>query len=156
MSKKSTLEKMASKDAHNWARAEMFFGEGAGIRRRHLDAEINEKMATIPGYLEMFNQMYAKQDLAEHAIKAAQERKKIDAMTKAGKNMRAIKSGNLAGLSTGVYVVVGGAILARQTGYDKKIAAEVKKQYRKAKQEISYRRAKRNTETKLHTIIKEG
>lgn len=134
------LEKMASKDAHEWARAEMFFGEGAGIRRRHLDAEINEKMSTIPGYIDFYNKAYASQDMVKHAEAALRERKNIDRAAKAGKNLRAIQTGNLHNLSTGVFIAVGVVFVAHQTGYDKKVQAEATRLYRKAKAEIAVRR----------------
>lgn len=134
------LEKMASKDAHEWARAEMFFGEGAGVRRRHLQAEILEKMDQFPGYEALYQKHYAAQDMIKHAEKALAERKNIDRAAKAGKNLRAIKNGNINGLSTGVFIVVGGVYLAHVTGYDKVLEAEVKKGWKWAKDEIEVRK----------------
>lgn len=136
------VTKMAKQDAAAWARAEMFFGEGAGTRRKLLWAEINKKLSTVPGYQDAFNKAYVSQDWADHAIKAAQERKKLDRAAKVSKNFRALKSGNVRGLSTGVYVIVGGAYLAHVTGYDKKIEAEARKLWKKAKVEVKYRKAR--------------
>lgn len=140
MSKK--FEKMAQQDAHDWARAEMFFGDGAGVRRRHLEAQISEKMNDIPNYKEWFDFAYSRQNMAEHAIAAAKERQNIDRLAKADKNFRALKSGNLHNLSSGVFVVVGVAYLAHATGVDKQIKAEAKKLYKKAKTELKFRKAR--------------
>lgn len=142
------LDKIAKKDAENWARAEMFFGEGAGIRRKHLQADIDTKTATIPGYLERFGAYYEKQDMAEHAIQAAKERKKIDAGIKASKNLRALKSGNVRNLSTGVFVVVAGYVLARETGMDKHIEREAKKLWLQAKTKTDSYLAARKDESR--------
>ena len=136
------LEKMAEKDAHDWARAEMFFGEGAGVRRRHLQAQISEKMNTLPEYEIAFSHFYNRQNMAEHAIAAAKERRNLDRLATAGKNVRALKSGNLHNLSSGVFLVVGVAYLAHATGADKKIQAEAKKLYAKAKTEVRFRKAR--------------
>lgn len=138
-----SLEKMAKQDAYDWARAEMFFGEGAGIRRRHLQAQIIEKMEQFPGYEALYQKHYARQDMIKHAEKALQERKKIDRSIKANKNFRALKSGNYTALSNGVFIAVGVAYVAHATGYDKKVVAEGKKLYRKAKAEVKFRKAKR-------------
>lgn len=138
------LDKMAAKDAENWARAEMFFGEGAGIRRKHLQADIDSKTATIPGYLERFTAFYESQDMAEHAIAAAKERKRIDAGLKASKNLRALKNGNTQNLSVGIFVVLGAYVVARETGVDKSIEAEAKKLWARGKREIATRKAARN------------
>lgn len=136
------LQNMATKDASDWARAEMFFGEGAGIRRRHLEAQIKEKRNDIPNYKEWFDFAYSRQNMAEHAIAAAKERKKIDAMASAGKNFRAIRSGNIHGLSNSVFVIGGLAYVVHATGADKKIVDETKRLYKKAKAEVKYRKAR--------------
>ena len=84
------LEKIASQDAFRWARAEMFFGDGAGTRRRLVEAEISQKMKDIPGYKDAFMTWYEKQDMAEHAIAAAKERQKIDRSIRVHRNTRAL------------------------------------------------------------------
>jgi hypothetical protein len=129
------IDKLAEQDAERWLLAEMFYGEGADIRRRHLNAEFDSKFQ-MPGYTEAFYKAYDLLDKNKFAQLAIKERKKIDRTAKAGKNFRALKSGNLAGLSTGVYIIVGGVIVARATGYDKVIEAEVKKGWTRAKEAV--------------------
>jgi hypothetical protein len=140
--KQKTLEKMAQQDAHQWARAEMFFGEGAGTQRKLLWAEINKKLSTIPEYKDAFDKAYISQDFAEHAIAAARTRQKLDRVAKAGQNLRALKSGNLNNLTTGVAVIVGAVYLAHATGADKVIEAEAKRLYKKAKVEYKFQKAR--------------
>ncbi len=127
------INKVAAKDASDWARAEMFFGEGAGTRRKLIIAEIGEKNRSIPGYPEAFSKAYHKQNFADHAIKAAKERQRLDRSNVIGKNLRALGRGDSRGLSTGVMVVVVVGYYAHQTGYDKVALAEVKKYHRKLK-----------------------
>ena len=135
--KDKTLEAMASQDAHDYGFAEMFFGEGAGTRRKLIGATVNQKMATIPGYVEKFDEAFGKLDQSKLAEEALKERRKIDGVAKAGKNFRALKSGNLHNLSNGVFVVVVVGYGLHMTGYDKVILEETKKRYRKAKSHLS-------------------
>ena len=66
----------------------------------------------------------------------------MDRAAKAHRNFRAVKSGNLNNLTTGVFLVGGAYMLARQTGYDKVIEAKAKVWYKKAKTEVKFRKAK--------------
>lgn len=134
------LEKEAAKDAEKWMAAEMFYGEGAGTRRKLTWAEIQGKGMDDDGYIEAFEAAYAKLDMTKFAEMAVKERKSIDRAAKAGRNFRAIKSGNLNNLSTGVFLVVGTAFVLHQTGYDKVLEAKAKDLYKKAKVEVKFRR----------------
>ncbi len=134
------LNKIASADASEWARAEMFFGEGAGTRRKLLNAAIVQKSTNIPGYLELFEKAYSKQDMALHAIKAAKERQSIDRSVKMAKNAKALMRGDRRGLSTGVLVIFAIGYYAHQTGYDKVALVEAKKFYRKTKAKLAARK----------------
>ena len=136
------IEKMAEKDAYDWGLAQMFFGEGAGTRRKLVAARIDQRVLDIPGYEQALDKAYAKLDQVEMAEKAVALRKKIDRANKTGKNIRALKNGNIRGLSTGLYVVAGGYVLARATGYDKIIEAEARKRWAQAKSEYRYRKAR--------------
>ena len=139
--KKKAFAAMAANDAKRWAAAEMFYGDGAGIRRKLLAAELDARWKD-PVYLELFNKAYEGLDKTKFAEMAIKERKAIDRATKASKNLRALKNGNLNGLSTGVFVVAGTVYLARQTGYDKIIWAETQKAYKKVSAEVKFRKAR--------------
>lgn len=138
------VEKMAAQDAYDYALAKMFFGEGAGTRRKLVSAVVEQRLQDIPGYEEAFQDAFAKLSQIEMAERALSERRKIDRAAKAAKNIRAIRSGNLKGLSTGVFVVVGGGysayMLAQMMGYDPN--EELKKLYKKARIEYRYRKAR--------------
>ena len=145
-------KKLAAEDAAKWARAEMFFGEGAGTRRKLLSADIESKMAGLPGYRAAFSAAYDKQDFSEHAIKAAKERQRIDRTRKMDKNARAIIRGDKRHMSpiTLALVTLGGLALreAYNAGYDKVVYAAAKKQYQAGKQKL------RNIKTKLAKRVK--
>jgi hypothetical protein len=127
------LDKLAKKDAFAWARAEMFFGEGAGIRRKLLNAQIEDRMAKIPGYVERFNDFYAQQNMADHAIAAAKERKHIDMIVKAKRNGKGLLRGNKNQM---VGLVLAGWVsweIAKELGYDEPIKRNVKETAAKVK-----------------------
>ena len=134
------VKKIAAEDAAHWARAEMFFGEGAGTRRKLLNADISDKMASIPGYHQAFSAAYDKQDFSEHAIKAAKERQRIDRNKKLDKNARAVIRGDRRHMSpiTLALVTLGGLALreAYNAGYDKVVILAAKKQYLVGKQKL--------------------
>ena len=89
-------DKEASKDASEFARAKMFYGEGAGTRRKLIKASVDAKSAKDPNYKKAFDFHLAKQDMSTHAEKARSERKHTD--TK--KNVKQ-KTGYLARRFTG-------------------------------------------------------
>lgn len=130
----------------------MFFGEGAGTRRKLLNVQIEDKMIRVPGYMEAFNRYYDQQDMLKHAEGAIKERKRLDAMRKANQNYRALRSGNMKNVTTGLAIVLGAAYVAQQTGYDKVIEQKVKDFYKQAKVEFKFQKSRlqgRNVE-KIH------
>lgn len=140
--KTDVVENLAKTDAEKWLLAEMFYGEGSGTRRKLLYAEIDQKMKTMPAYTQAFDAAYEALDQSKFARLAIKEREKIDRATKHTKNLKAFKSGNLQNLTTGVYLVVAGVIIAHHTGYDKVIANKARELSRKAKTEYRFRKAK--------------
>lgn len=136
------LEKTAQKDAEKWLSAEMAYGEGAGTRRKLIGAEVESKMMDSQEYHDIFWQAYNALDKNKFAQAAVKERKAADRAIKTSKNIRAFKSGKLNNLSTGVFIIVGGYIVAKQTGYDKKIEAKAKALYKQAKIEVKVQKAK--------------
>jgi hypothetical protein len=71
-------DRAAAKDAREFARAKMFFGEGAGTRRKLIDASVKAKSAKDPAYAKAFEKHLATQDMSKHAEKARSERKSTD------------------------------------------------------------------------------
>lgn len=133
----STIKREAIRDAHEYALAKMFYGEGAGVRRRLINQTVQFKIANIPGYDVAFQQELAKQDFAKLSRKARHERRKIDALRSVNKNGSAIVRGDWRAMSFPIVVVAGTAIVMHQTGADKKALDFTKKEYRKAKLWVS-------------------
>lgn len=127
------VNKLAANDARRWAYAEMFFGEGAGIRRRMLSAEIGKKVETIAGYHDAFQKAYAKQDFARHAINAAKERKRIDRTGLIRRNVKGLVTGNHRQLSTTVGVAVVAYVAIKDTPLEDQIKLRAKMTYNKSK-----------------------
>lgn len=72
------VDRQAEKDAKEFARAKMFFGQGAGTRRKLINKSIEARKAHDPSYAKAFDRHVAKQDLSVHASKAVKERTRID------------------------------------------------------------------------------
>ena len=99
----------ASKDAREFARAKMFYGEGAGTRRKLIKATVESKSAKDPAYKKAFDHHLAKQDLGKHASKARGERKRKNVASSTGKTVRGAHRQLTGGMGT---VPLAGAALA--------------------------------------------
>lgn len=95
--------KQAKKDAKEYARAKMFYGEGAGTRRKLIKATVEERSKN-DFYKQEFDRYLNEQDMSEHAEKAKHERKAKDFKNETAKTARGVK--NLA-LKTGASVSTG-------------------------------------------------
>jgi hypothetical protein len=133
------IKREAIRDADEYAMAKMFYGEGAGIRRRLINQTVQFKIANIPGYDVAFQQELAKQDFAKLSKKARKERKLIDAKDAAVHNSKAIIRGDYRSLSLPLLAAVGVGYLAHTTGYDKKAVEFTKREYRIAKLKVTNR-----------------
>lgn len=72
------IDREASKDAKEFARAKMFYGEGAGTRRKLIKASVEAKSKRDSTYKKAFDHHLEKQDLSTHASKATKERTRTD------------------------------------------------------------------------------
>ena len=70
--------RMVDKDVKRYSDAKMFYGEGAGTRRKLLKAELDKKKKDIPGYEKLFNEKVQNVDYAKSASKAKRERTRKD------------------------------------------------------------------------------
>lgn len=117
------VNKDAAKDAHEFARAKMFFGDGAGTRRKLIKATVHAKSKADPTYEKAFNHHLDRQNLGEHADKAKSERKRKDVKSGVGKTARGLNraiNGPFAAtlLVTGIVAAYGAA---RASGLDQKV-----------------------------------
>lgn len=82
----------ARKDANEFARAKMFYGEGAGTRRKLIKATVEAKAKKDPSYQKAFDHHMANQDLGKRAAQARGERKRKDTTKAVGKTARGVKN----------------------------------------------------------------
>ena len=98
----------AKKDAKEYARAKMFYGEGAGTRRKLINNSVKAKSSKDPSYKKAFEEHLKNQDMSKHAEKARAERRSKDARKSVAKTARGVK--NLA-LKTGANVTLASAVI---------------------------------------------
>lgn len=116
--------RMAKKDAHEFARAKLFYGEGAGTRRKLIKAKVEGRTKSIPNYKKAFDHHLANQDLSKHASKAQSERARkntVKSTAKTARGVRHILNGNSQYASLAAAMLVGGAMYAHKSGVDKVI-----------------------------------
>lgn len=113
------VKKEAQRDAHELARAQMFFGEGAGTRRKLIQATVQEKADRDPEYARLVMREIDDQDMAEHAAAARKERRRIDQKESAKKNTRALVSGNYHNVQSGILLAIVAGYFAHEKGLDK-------------------------------------
>lgn len=114
-------DRMAAKDAREHARAKMYYGEGAGIRRRQIN-NIVKTRSKDPSYKAAFDHHLANQDLAKASAKAHSKRHRTDTVNttkKTVKGVHHILNGNAQYASAASAVIVGGAMYVHKAGIDK-------------------------------------
>lgn len=94
----------ARKDATEFSKAKMFYGEGAGTRRKLIKAKVESKSAKDPSYKKAFDHHLGNQDMGKRASQARGERARKDTIKTTAKTARGVK--NLV-LQTGAPVTLG-------------------------------------------------
>lgn len=126
----------ARSDAEEFARAKLFYGEGAGTRRKLIKAKVEAKAKRDPNYKAAFDHHMSRQDLGQHAEKARGERRRKDVKTGVGKNARAINraiNGPFAG-PVAVTAIAAGVAFSRQHNLGVKLKQAVNN--RRLQQEV--------------------
>jgi hypothetical protein len=117
----SKTNRLAAKDAKEHALAKMYYGEGAGVRRRQIK-NVVETRKKDPAYAKAFDHHLSNQDLAKASSKAHSKRKRTDVVkgtTKTAKGIHHILNGNAQYASATAALLVGGAMYAHKAGIDK-------------------------------------
>ncbi len=73
-----SMNRDASKDAKEFARAKQFYGEGAGTRRKHIKSTVEAKKKRSTSYAKAFDAAFDRQDVSKHVTKAQNERSRKD------------------------------------------------------------------------------
>ena len=112
----------ARKDAHEYARAKMFYGEGAGIRRKKIKARVDTRSKKSKLYKKTFEKALSKQNMDAHSKAATRERKVKDTtatVKKTAKGLFNIVTGNATKVASSALALY---YIAKITGADKKIS----------------------------------
>ena len=115
--------KMAKEDAEEFTRAKLFYGEGAGTRRKLIKARVEARSKSDKLYKKAFEYHVAKTDLAKRAEQATKERKRTDrkkSVKKTGRGVGHVLRGNSQYANTAAVATVAAASYARSQGYDRK------------------------------------
>ena len=145
-------QKEARRDAREFARAAMFYGEGAGTRRKLIGATVQSKSDRSPEYSRAFHQELERQDIGEHAKKARREREIKDKSHSVNKNVRGIATGNYASVNTSVIVVLAAVAVAHKTGLDKVLIEKTKKLYWNVKIRVQSKKTKQAVQDLLDGV----
>lgn len=105
------VRRRARRDAKEFTQAKMYYGEGAGNRRKLIKATVKAR-SKDPFYKSEFDKAVANTDMSKRASQARRQRGRKNARNSAGKTVRGV--GNIA---TGNVSRAGGALALGYLGY---------------------------------------
>ena len=117
------VRRTAAKDAKEYARAKMSYGEGAGTRRKLIKNTVRQRSKDSQ-YKKYFDEALSKQDMAKHATKAKKERRRKDvknATAKTGRGAINILTGHPERLGASMAGAYAAYAMAHKTGIDRVI-----------------------------------
>lgn len=126
--------KEAAKDAKEFTQAKMYFGKGAGVRRRLINNTVNSKMKD-PSYKKAFDHHVQNTDMAKRAEQARGTRKKTDVVEGTKKTTRGVINtikGNPQAASAAAVALVASAAFVHKQGIDKMLLNKGKTAYKAA------------------------
>lgn len=111
--------RQAKKDAEEYTKAKMYYGEGAGTRRKLINKTVETKAKKDPSYKKAFDAHVADTDYAKRAQQARSERKSTDTkntVKKTGKQVSHALRGNSQYASFGAMAIAAAGTYAWQNG----------------------------------------
>lgn len=114
----------AAKDAKEFASAKVYYGEGAGTRRKLIKNTVEARKKRDPSYQKAFDHHLSNQNMDKRVSQAKSKRKRTDAVNKTTKTARGlahISSGNTRYASAAAMGIAAAATYAHKTGLDRKI-----------------------------------
>lgn len=128
----------ARKDAKEFTQAKMYYGEGAGTRRKLIKAKVNQR-AIAPGYKKAFDYHVENTDMAKRSDQARGQRARTTAAkttAKTGRGLINYANGNpQAASALAVSIATIGGV-AYKAGAHKVVAKHAKTAYNVAKREL--------------------
>ena len=144
-------DRLAKKDAEESARAKMYYGDGAGVRRRQIKAIVKQR-SKDPEYAKAYEKYLNEQDMSKHAVKARKERKRQDFKDNTKRTIRGIANtitGNPGRAAGTVALATMAAVYAHKNGIDRMIFDKGKTAFNEAKKYVQNRDLRRNVENIL-------
>jgi len=118
------VRRAAKRDANESARAKLFYGEGAGTRRKLIKAKVESRANRDANYKAAFDHYTSKQDLGKRATQATSERRRKDTtktVTKTARGVHRQLTGGFGSVSIASAAIAGAYVYARQSGLDRVI-----------------------------------
>lgn len=112
-------DKEAQKDAREYTAAKMFYGEGAGTRRKLINNTVSAKVKKDPTYKKAFDYHVENTDMSKRAAQARSKRKRTDTtnkVKKTGRGVGHVLRGNSQYASLTAAALVAGGTVAWQKG----------------------------------------
>lgn len=122
--------KEASKDAEEFTRAKLFYGEGAGTRRKLIKATVETKKKRDSHYAKAFDHYVSQTNLHIRANQARRERKRKDTtgyVKKTARGVKQILQGNNQYANTAALVGTAAGTYAYKKGYLSKYISKITK-----------------------------
>lgn len=137
----------AKRDAEEFTRAQMFYGQGAGTRRKLIKATVEAKSAKDPTYKAAFDHHVGNTDLAKRASQARSERKRKDVTGTSVKTIKGVHrqlTGGFGSVSVASAALAGTYMYAKQTGLDQTLKRHMKSTVSNIRNNQSSMRAAKN------------
>lgn len=109
-------DREARKDAKEFATAKMFYGEGAGTRRKLIKNTVEAKSKRDPSYKKAFDHHLNSQDMSKHTTKATKQRSRKDrkdTVKKSGGYVARRLTGEMGTKAAFTAIAIGGAAFLR-------------------------------------------
>ena len=148
----------AQKDAKEFTRAKMFYGDGAGTRRKLIKATVNAK-SKDPNYKKAFDYYVDNTDMAKRAEQARSERKRKNVASSTKKTARGIVNVATGNASRAGATVAGAAAaygLAYQMGMVPAPKVVATKAYQAGKGAYEHYKGSRQAKKDFYNIIKDA
>lgn len=143
------VRRQARRDANETAKAKMYYGEGAGTRRKLIKNTVAER-SKDPDYKKAFDEHMSKQDMAKRVDQARSKRRRTDAIKSTKKTARGLThalAGNPMYASAAAIAIAGGIGIARRNGLDKLAVKYAKTGYSAAKTSLRAMQIRRQFKT---------
>lgn len=125
--------RQARADANEHTKAKLFYGEGAGTRRKLIAAKVAQR-SKDPAYKKAFDEHVAKQNLSRRASQARVTRTRKDVVSKTTKTVKGVHrslTGGFGSVSLASATIAGAYAYAHKTGLDKKLISQAQAQFKK-------------------------